>query len=316
MIWALWGLKDQLFGDPDIWLCHQCGDCSKHCPRGAKPADVLSALRQLSYQHYARPAILGKLLSKPAWLPLAILVPVLVISIILLAAGTLHIPEGKVIYSKFFPHAWLNSTFTLITLAFYSFAWLGLRKFYNDMKRRFPEASSDKSFLHSFIQATGNIMLHNRFSGCVSQRSRKTAHLLVFYGFVMLLFVTVYAIVAATSHRYPLSFENPFKIAGNLAGLMLLTGLGIIISKRIFHKKEYGNTSYSDWMLLIPMLLLTLSGGVVELARFQNWQYAYHLYFFHLVCVWFVIMYLPFGKFGHMLYRTVAMTFAISINRN
>ena len=85
MAWAAWGIKEKLIGNPDIWLCHQCGDCSSYCPRDVKPADVIAAIRQKTYMHYARPAFLGKLVNKPVWLPLAPAIPVSVI--ILIAVG-------------------------------------------------------------------------------------------------------------------------------------------------------------------------------------------------------------------------------------
>ena len=315
MIGAAWGLKDQLMGNCDIWLCHQCGDCSTHCPRGVKPADVIASLRTLTYRHYARPKFMGKLLSSPVWLPVAILIPVVIISLILTLAGTFAIPEGPVNYSKFFPHAWLNGSFTLLTLLSWLLAWKGFSMFQKEMKTSFPESKPIQGFVKSLKQVFSELMAHSNFTGCKEQKTRKTAHLLVFYGFILLLLVTLYAIFAVVIGRYPLKPGNVFKIAGNLASLMLFTGLGILIFNRLVNPAKSGKSNYADWLLLISMLLLTLSGSLVQFARFGNWGIAYPLYFFHLVCVWFVIIYLPYTKFGHLVYRTLAMAYARSAGR-
>lgn len=314
MVWAGWGMKDKLLGNVDVWLCHQCGDCSSYCPRDVKPADVIAAIRQKTYSYYALPRFLGRIVNKPALLPLAILIPVVVIITILLLAGTFRIPEGEVDYSAFFPHAWLNSTFSAITLIFYLLASWGLGSFWKDLKRHHPPAPGKGKRL-PFLKVLGEIVSHSNFSGCGSQRNRQVAHMLLFFGFGLLILVTLYAIIASMTNNYPLPFLNPFKIAGNVASLMIYTGLGIMIGQRLFNRSVFGKSSYPDWLLLVSIGLLTLSGTFVELARFGNWNCAYYLYFFHLVAVWFVIMYLPYTKLGHIFYRTTALLYARSIGR-
>ena len=315
MVWAGWGLRERLLANADVWLCHQCGDCSKYCPRGVRPADVLSAIRQMTYREYARPRFMGRILASPKWLPVATLIPVIIISSILMLAGTFTIPEGPVNYSKFFPHAWLNASFSIITLISYGLAVTGLNKFLKDIQFWYPELKLKGGLLKHMFSVLGSVMTHTKFAGCTANKSRRWAHMLVFYGFILLLAVTVYAILATLTHRYPLSIVNPFKIMGNLAALMLFAGLIIMIINRLFNKNLAGRTGYSDWLLLVSLFLLTLSGVVVELARFQNWDLAYHLYFGHLVCVWFVIIYLPYTKFGHTFYRLAALGLAHAADR-
>ena len=64
MLLAQWGLADQLAGDPAVWLCHQCNDCSVRCPRDAKPGDVMQVIRSLTVEKLAKPKFMGSLVAK------------------------------------------------------------------------------------------------------------------------------------------------------------------------------------------------------------------------------------------------------------
>ena len=77
MIEAQWGLKAQLLGDPAVWLCHNCGDCTTQCPRGAHPSEVLGALRSVAIQNFAFPKFMGRLVASRKALPLLFLLPTL-----------------------------------------------------------------------------------------------------------------------------------------------------------------------------------------------------------------------------------------------
>jgi len=314
MILAAWGMKEHLMSDPNVWTCHQCGDCTESCPRGVKPGEILAALRKQQYLYYARPGFMARILQTPVYLPLAIGFPVLVIIGILLLAGTFTIPEGEVDYSAFFPHAWLNGSFTLLFLLSTLGIVISMRKFWKNIKtgriRSSPAKGQTESGLNnglrSFVQVILNILSHRDFKQCNEQKHRSLAHFLVLWGFVLLLFVTAFAILSTILFEYPLGFFNPIKIAGNTGAIMLLVGTSILILKRVLNTDAI-RSDYSDWFFLGSFWLLTVSGILVEAARFLDWHSAYNLYFFHLVMVWIIILYYPYTKFAHFLYRTIAL---------
>ena len=317
MIWSAWGMREELIGNVDIWLCHQCGDCSTSCPREVQPASVIAAVRQKTYEHYMKPRFLARMVSKPSLLPLALVLPVAMIILILSLAGTFRIPEGPVDYSAFFPHGWLNGSFSLITLTFYVLAAFGIGRFWKDMQRITPPGHPQaRKYRIPVIKVLGEILAHRSFAECGKRKERKWAHMMLFFGFALLILVTIYAIFAVQAHNYPLAAANPFKVLGNLASLMIYTGLAIMAWQRLKRKDVLGKSNYTDWQLIVAIFLLTLSGTMVQIARFGDWgAVAYYLYFFHLVAVWFVIMYLPFTKLGHIFYRTTALLYARSIGR-
>ncbi len=61
MVLAQWGQKDKLITSADVWLCHQCSDCTAYCPRGAKPGEVLNAIRKQSIKHVAMMPFFAKI---------------------------------------------------------------------------------------------------------------------------------------------------------------------------------------------------------------------------------------------------------------
>ena len=303
MIMAAWGMKEQLMADPHVWNCHHCGDCSQTCPRGVAPGDVLNALRLEQIAYYSKPGFLARWMQKPAFLPVAVLFPSVMITLILLLAGTLRIPEGPVDYSAFFPHGWLNGSFTALFVLSMVGAIVGLKKFTRSARR---ENNLEKRGIKEVFQVAVRIMRHRDFNSCEEHKSRLVSHFLVFWGFILLLFVTFFAILSTIFWEYPLPFFNPIKIAGNIGAFMLIGGSSIMILKRIRKRNEENNT-YQDWFFLISFWLLSISGMLVEGARFHNWQLAYHFYFFHLVMVWIIILYFPYTRFAHFLYRTTAL---------
>ncbi len=305
MIWASWGLRDRLMADEDIWLCHHCGDCSTTCPRDVRPADVMASLRSYSYRHFARPRFLGKWLQSPKYLPLLILFPVLIIAGIIALAGTLKIPEGPVDYSHFFPHGWLNGSFSILVLILFGAMLGSVRRFFLGLKAHGSRLREKNGGL---IKRVWKIFIQKDFKSCTTNRYRYIGHYMVFGGFVMLLVVTLFAILATIFFEYPMPFFHPVKIAGNLAGLSLAAGIIFLAINRFKNPSGSKAGQYTDWFFLVNLFLLSISGGIVELARFMDWTpWAYYLYFLHLVLVWLVVLYLPYTKFAHVIFRTLAM---------
>jgi len=119
MIAASWGLKDKLVSSPDVWLCHNCGDCSTQCPRGANPGDVMAAVRAKAIDHYAVPQSVSKAVNDPKMMPVLAILPAIVFLVIGLVLQWLPTggfeflnfsPErgadGQIVHSNFFSH-WL-----------------------------------------------------------------------------------------------------------------------------------------------------------------------------------------------------------------
>ncbi len=330
MIWAQWGLKDRLVADPDIWLCHQCNDCSTRCPRGARPGDVLAVLRQQSIEHFAVPSFLARWVSQPKYLPLVLLIPVVLLGLLVLAAAA-PIEGKRIIYSYWWrlPHWVLISFFGTLSVLVLVAAVAGVVRFWRAMKAadaRDAAGLPTKSLASSVVTVLKNIMVHDKFGLCTTERPRQWSHLGVFYGFIALAAVALWVIfLSLTASRnpfvqgelvYPFNFWNPWRMLANLGGAAVLAGCAWMAWDRLKEGKKTV-TSYSDWTFLAALFLVVLTGFVCEALHYARLEpHRYAAYFVHLVLVFALLAYLPYSKSAHLLYRTAAMVYAEYSGRN
>lgn len=337
MIWAQWGLKDRLVADPDVWQCHQCNDCSTHCPRGARPGDVLGAVRRQVIEHYAFPRWLAERIHRREYfVPLMLLVPLVLLLGAVAVKATVYESLGDYLrylnhegfYAALFPH-WL-------LIGFYSFFWglamlgllVGVVRFWGNMKAA-DQTSGGYTPKLGIVPSTArtlvSIFRHDKFDKCETSASRRLAHLGAFYGFAALFLVSVWAVVAlylinpfiANDLHYPLALWNPWKILANLGAIALVAGCVTAIANRKADKDASGVSTSFDWVFVWLLLGVGVTGLLTETLRFPaeaelaGMKYvALTVYFVHLVLVFDLLVYLPYSKFAHVVYRTVALIYA------
>jgi quinone-modifying oxidoreductase subunit QmoC len=324
MIWAQWGLKERLASDPDVWLCHQCSDCSKYCPRGAKPGDVLAALRQISVLRNAFPQFVAKMVNNFKFLPLVFGIPAVLLLALMYASGTLALPEGEIIYRKFIPQ-WpvvdvlfpLTALWTILCSAIgVRRLWAGFRE--GPLEKLLDNPSRADSLAGKTLFTIFDILKHSKFKECVVNRARYLAHLNMLWGFILLAITTtcVAAGVYIFGQETPYSLGNPIKWIANVGAAILIVGSLLAISHRLSGNVDVGKATYFDWLFLLVVLFTGITGLLTEILRLANDPgVAYPLYFIHLTFVWFLFAYLPFSKFAHLLYRTTALVYTRSLGR-
>ena len=299
-------------GNPDVWLCHQCNDCSVYCPRGANPGEVLGAIRKQTIKQYSAPGVLVDMVNnKKLWL-LIFAIPAVLLAVLLSAAGTFGIPEGEVIFSKFASTHFIQFVFTPALIFGIAVGVLGMKKFWADMKQANGVYSGDMKA--SVIETLKEVAGHQKFKSCDVSADRFTSHLLVFYSFIALGIATAIGVlyIDILGIDSPFSFQKGFliKLFGNAGAIGLIAGILLMMNNRFKNAEKLGVGSYFDWLLIGIIGTVALSGFLAQMMRIAGVApIAYPIYFIHLVSVFSLFVYLPFSKLAHMFYRGAAMCF-------
>jgi quinone-modifying oxidoreductase subunit QmoC len=328
MLQAQWGLQDVL-KSPDIWLCHQCSDCTVHCPRGAKPGEVLGVLRQMCIEKYAFPSILARMVGDIKFLPVLMAFPVVLFLVWLYGLGMLGItkglaiPEGPIVFSKMFPTLFgIDAIFVPAFFFAVGVLGLGIMQFWKDLNEANPwKVKLQGNLPGNLVAVVKDILWHNRFRECDTTFGRALNHLLLVFGFIFLAMVTSWGFL----REWVFHFESPYtlllppdpmKWLALLGSGLLLLGIYRIYVSRQENAEKAGYGTYFDWQLIYLIAAVGITGVLSWFFRLLGSPtLAYPTYFVHLVMVFCLFFYAPYTKIAHLVYRTTAMLYARMADR-
>jgi quinone-modifying oxidoreductase subunit QmoC len=331
VLWAQWGLVDRLVADAGPWLCHQCNDCNVRCPRDVAPGDIMASIRAMVVEKLAFPSALGKLVGnvRSTW-PALVLLPIVFWLVLLGATTGLHIPEvdaalgaldGRFHYEHFVPHS-------LIYIVYFSAtAWVVLafsvsaRKYW---KMLGVGTARQGSFLANLVPALAEVATHARFAKCErGVPKRRWGHFLLMWGFVGAAVTSGFAVVylykdyapfawimPADAPSYPVPIDHWVKWLGNISAVALVVGgLLLLVNRLAKGDKLVGATMAFDRFFLWIVAAVIGTGVLTELFRFVAVPVvvAAFVYLVHLAVVLCMFLTLPYSKFAHIVYRTLAM---------
>ncbi len=316
------------FGKADIHylanLCHNCGACLHAC-QYAPPHEFavnvpqsMAQVRGQTYADYAWPPSLGALY-KHNGLTVSLALAAGLSLFLLLALqinGTLWSNNLVGNFYKLFPHNLLVGLFAPVFLFAALALTLGVRRFWRDI----TPATSGAAVTTTATSETTQDVLRLKYldgghgEGCNNEDdaftlSRRRAHHLTFYGFMLCFAATS----LATLYHYAFGWVAPYdlpslpKLLGAVGGVSLLLGTAGLFKLNLQRHPMHGDAAQKPMDLgFIALLFFTsLSGLVLWLGRGSVALPA--LLAIHLGVVMALFATLPYGKFAHGIFRTAAL---------
>ena len=320
MVQAQFGLKDKLLSSLDSWLCIHCNDCSTHCPRGARPGDVMNVLRSLSIEHFSVPGVLARAARSVPGVLLLLLIPVVIIGAVILglhASTGYGFLEGEIAYSRMLPVPVVDAIF-IPAASFAGITLLvALARFLHAVSREHPRTALGEPLGRAIAGAAADIFSQRNFRKCGTNRPRARAHVMAMYGFIGLFVTTTLVAIFYYLNLFgldvavgPYSFFHPIKMLGNASGSLVLLGCLLVVVRRMT-QADSGRATDFDWVFVWVLFLAVLTGFLAQVLRVSELRIpAYSTYYVHLVFVFFLLAYAGYTKMAHVFFRTVAMIFA------
>jgi citrate/tricarballylate utilization protein len=316
------------FGPADIHylanLCHNCGACLHAC-QYAPPHEfavnvpqAMAKVRGETYVAYAWPQPLGALYERNGLTVSLALAAGLALFLVLALAlnGTLWGGDLGGNFYKLFPHNLLVLMFAPVFLWALLALGIGVTRFLRDVSPATTrqavaggDAAEDANYVMTLKYLDGG---HGE--GCHNEDdaytlSRRRAHHLTFYGFMLCFAATS----LATVYHYVFGWEAPYdlpslpKILGAVGGVSLLLGTAGLFRLKWSRHPLHGDAAQKpmDYGFIALLFLTSLTGLLLWWLRGTD---ALALMMaLHLGVVMALFATMPYGKFAHGIFRSAAL---------
>jgi ferredoxin/nitrate reductase gamma subunit len=321
--YAQLGIKDQLLGSKELWLCYNCGECTQTCPQQADPGEFMATARRYAIASYD-PLGLAKLLYTSPILSSIFLV--LLAVVIGFGVYSLHgpMPTDTLKFFEFIPSSVIH-TFGVIGMVVVGLLILvGMVNMILKVRSQGMKGMRT-NWLNALWEAVVvDALTQRRFQRDCDTATDKPAwylqkwfvHASMLWGFLGLLLATAldYALelLGLKATGTWVQFWHPIRLLGTIAGLFLVYGTSISIIRRLRKMDEAtAHSTVSDWAFLILLWLTGVSGFMLEIAVYLPTPapWAYWTLLGHISVAAELLLLLPFTKFAHAIYRTIALYF-------
>ena len=320
------------FGKADIHflanLCHNCGACLHAC-QYAPPHEFavnipqsMAQVRGQTYADYAWPPALGALYQRQGLTLSLALAAGLALFLVLgavLQGGGLGALWGANLGGNFynlFPHNLLVGLFAPVFLFAVLALGLGVRRFWRDVT---PATSGAPLSAPATAEATDAVLRLKYLDGghgegCNNEDdaftlSRRRCHHLTFYGFMLCFAATS----VATVYHYAFGWAAPYdlpslpKLLGVVGGVSLALGTAGLWRLNLRRHPLHGDAAQKPMDRgFIALLFLTATSGLA-LWLGRGAPALALLLCLHLGAVMALFATMPYGKFGHGIFRTAAL---------
>jgi ferredoxin/nitrate reductase gamma subunit len=315
--YAQLGLKDRLIASKDIWLCYYCGECSTTCPRQANPGEFMTVARRYAIAQHDVTGLAGALY-RSAWFNAIFTIVLTIFFSLFLLSVRQSAPIGRLALFEFIPEVYIQIVGVAVLAIMVLAALAQMVKMTRDISRvnngsphtRFNNWQALRiTLLEVFNQERYRHTDCEEIPGTPWYLRKWVVHATILYGFLGLLLATALDFLfKPVGSVVPLFY--PMRLLGTSVGLLLMYGTSLALIRRWKkHDESTTHSHHSDWTFLILMWLVGITGFVLEVAVYAVLPplLGYAMLIVHIALAMDVLILLPFSKFAHAYYRSVAL---------